>query len=106
MEALAPRAMRTTVGLVDVLECYWEHLARLWQIHFEVVFAAYVAVSEFEDLYRDLFGGGQLDAYRLLHGFPTRTFEVGCDLWRLSRLGHGLPPGTRAGAGRAGGRRA
>jgi pyruvate,water dikinase len=76
----------STVGLVDVLECFWEHLERLWEIHFEVVFAAYVAVSEFEDLYRDLFGGGQFDAYRLLHGFPTRTFEVGCDLWRLSRI--------------------
>jgi phosphohistidine swiveling domain-containing protein len=86
MEALEPRAVPSTVGLVDVLECYWEHLARLWQIHFEVVFPAYVAVSEFEDLYRDLFGGGQFDAYRLLHGFPTRTFEVGCDLWRLSRI--------------------
>jgi phosphohistidine swiveling domain-containing protein len=86
MEALNPSGVRSTVGLVDVLECCWEHLARLWEIHFEVVFPAYVAVSEFEDLYRDLFGGGRLDAYRLLHGFPTRTFEVGCDLWRLSRV--------------------
>lgn len=86
MEALEPRGVLSTVGLVDVLEGYWEHLHRLWEIHFEIVFPAYVAVSEFEDLYRDLFGGGQFDAYRLLHGFPTRTFEVGCDLWRLSRI--------------------
>jgi phosphohistidine swiveling domain-containing protein len=86
MEALDPRAALSTVGLVDILECYWEHMARLWEIHFDVVFPAYVAVSDFADLYRDLFGGGQFDAYRLLHGFPTRTFEVGCDLWRLSRV--------------------
>jgi phosphohistidine swiveling domain-containing protein len=86
MEALDPRAALSTVGLVDVLECYWEHLERLWEIHFEVVFPAYVAVSEFADLFGELFGGGQFDAYRLLHGFPTRTFEVGCDLWRLSRV--------------------
>jgi phosphohistidine swiveling domain-containing protein len=86
MEAIEPRAVPSTVGLVDVLESYWEHLGRLWEIHFEVVFPAYVAVSEFEDLYRDLFDGGPLDAYRLLHGLPTRTFEVGCDLWRLSRV--------------------
>jgi rifampicin phosphotransferase len=86
MEALEPRAVPSTVGLVDVLECYWEHLERLWEIHFEIVFTAYVAVSEFEDLYRDLFGGGQFDVYRMLQGFPTRTFEVGCDLWRLSRV--------------------
>jgi phosphohistidine swiveling domain-containing protein len=86
MEAADPAAVPSTVGLVDVLDSYWEHMARLWEIHFEIVFPAYVAVSEFADLYSDLFGGETLDAYRLLHGAPTRTFEVGCDLWRLSRV--------------------
>jgi rifampicin phosphotransferase len=86
MEAVDPRAVPSTVGLVDVLESYWERLERLWELHFEIVFPAYVAVSEFEDLHRELFGGEGLDAYRLLGGFPTRTFEVGCDLWRLSRI--------------------
>jgi rifampicin phosphotransferase len=86
MEALAPPSVPSTVGLVDVIECYWEHLERLWEIHFEIVLPAYVAVSEFEDLYQDLLGGDRLDPHRLLHGYPTRTFEVGCDLWRLSRV--------------------
>ena len=86
MEAADPRRAPSTVGLVDVLEDYWEHMERLWELHFEIVFPAYVAVSEFADLYRDLFGGEAFDAYRLLQGSPTRTFEVGCDLWRLSRL--------------------
>jgi phosphohistidine swiveling domain-containing protein len=86
MEAADPRAVPSTVGLVDVLEGYWEHMERLWELHFEIVFPAYVAVSEFADLYRDLFGGETFDAYRLLHGSPSRTFEVGCDLWRLSRI--------------------
>jgi phosphohistidine swiveling domain-containing protein len=86
MEAADPRAVPSTVGLVDVLEGHWERLGRLWELHFEIVFPAYVAVSEFEDLHRDLLGGDSLDAYRLLGGFPTRTFEVGCDLWRLSRI--------------------
>jgi phosphohistidine swiveling domain-containing protein len=86
MEGLEPRSTPSTVGLVDVIECYWEHLARLWEIHFEIVLPAYVAISEFEDLYHDLLGGDRFDPYRLLHGYPTRTFEVGCDLWRLSRV--------------------
>ena len=86
MEAADPRRAPSTVGLVDILEEYWEHMERLWELHFEIVFPAYVAVSEFADLYRDLFGGEAFDAYRLLQGTPTRTFEVGCDLWRLSRL--------------------
>ena len=86
MQAADPPGVPSTVGLVDVLEDYWEHMERLWERHFEIVFPAYVAVSEFEGLYRDLFGGDAFDAYRLLHGVPTRTFEVGCDLWRLSRV--------------------
>jgi pyruvate,water dikinase len=86
MEAVDPRTVPSIVGLVDVLESHWERLERLWELHFEIVFPAYVAVSEFEDLYRDLFEGDGLDAYRLLGGTLTRTFEVGCDLWRLSRI--------------------
>ena len=86
MERADPATVPSTVGLVDVLESYWEHMERLCELHFEIVFPAYVAVSEFEELYRDLFGGEPIDAYRLLHGTPTRTFEVGCDLWRLSRV--------------------
>ena len=77
MEAADPRGVPSTVGLVDVLEGYWEHMERLWELHFEVVFAAYVAVSDFADLHRDLFGGDDFDVYRLLQGTPTRTFEVG-----------------------------
>jgi phosphohistidine swiveling domain-containing protein len=69
-------------------------MERLWELHFEIVFPAYVAVSEFAELYRDLFDGGQFDAYRLLRGFPTRTFEVGCDLWRLSRIARRSPEVT------------
>jgi phosphohistidine swiveling domain-containing protein len=86
MQAADPHGVPSIVGLVDVLESYWEHMERLWELHFEIVFPAYVAVSEFEALYQELFGGGAFDAYRLLHGTPTRTFEVGCDLWRLSRV--------------------
>jgi phosphohistidine swiveling domain-containing protein len=91
MEAADPRAVPSTVGLVDVLEGHWEHMERLWELHFEIVFAAYVAVSDFADLHRDLFGADDFDAYRLLHGTPTRTFEVGCDLWRLSRVARRSP---------------
>ena len=85
MEASDPRAM-SEAGLLAMLDDYDARLRRLWEIHFEIVLPAYLAVSEFDELYRDLFGGEAFDAYRLLHGFPTKTFEVGRDLWRLSRL--------------------
>jgi rifampicin phosphotransferase len=95
MEAVDPRAVPSTVGLVDVLESHWEHMERLWELHFEIVFPAYVAVSEFEDLYRELFESDGLDAYRLLGGLPTRTFDVGRDLWRLSRVAVRSPAVTQ-----------
>ena len=95
MEAADPRRVPSTVGLVDILEGYWEHMERLRELHFEIVFAAYVAVSDFADLHRDLFGGDEFDAYRLLQGTPTRTFEVGCDLWSLSRRARALARGRR-----------
>jgi rifampicin phosphotransferase len=85
MEATDPRAA-SEAELVAMLDDYDARLGRLWEIHFEIVLPAYIAVSEFDDLYRDLFDAEGFDAYRLLHGFPTKTFEVGCDLWRLSRL--------------------
>ena len=85
MEASDPRAV-SEAGLLAMLDDYDAQLRRLWEIHFEIVLPAYVAVSEFDELYRDLFQGEGFDAYRLLHGFPTKTFEVGRDLWRLSRL--------------------
>ena len=91
MEAADPRRAPSSVALVDVLEEYWERSARLWEIHFEIVLPAYVAMSEFADMYGELFGGDQFDAYRLLQGFPSKTLEVGIDLFRLSRVALATP---------------
>ena len=85
MEAVDPRAAATP-ALAAMLDDYQARLRRLWEIHFEIVMPAYIAVSEFDDLYRDLFEGEGFDSYRLLHGFQSKTFEVGRDLWRLSRI--------------------
>ena len=60
-------------------------MRRVWELHFEIVFPSYLAVSEFEELYRELFDAGPFDAYRLLQGFESKTTEIGADLFRLSR---------------------
>jgi pyruvate,water dikinase len=72
--------------LAAALDATLARATRLWELHFEIVFPAYLAVSEFDELFRDLFGGEAFDAYRLLEGIETKTFEVGRDLWRLSRV--------------------
>ncbi len=65
----------------------WDRLERVWELHFETVLPAYIAVSEFDELYRGLFAAaGPLDSYRLLEGLPNMTVEVGQALWRLSRV--------------------
>ena len=64
----------------------WQRLRRVWELHFEIVLPAYLAVSEFDELYRGLFPeAGALDSYRLLEGLPNLTVEVGQAAWRLSR---------------------
>ena len=66
-------------------------LRRLWELHMELVLPAYLAVSEFDELHRDLTGGAGFDAYRLLQGLDNKTVEVGRDLWRLSRVAQRSP---------------
>jgi len=64
----------------------WERQRRLWELHFRIVLPAYLAMSEFDELYRDLFGEGEaLDSYALLEGVHNMTVETGQALWRLSR---------------------
>ena len=82
----------TRAALVAHLDETWTRLKRLWELHFVVVLPAYLAMSEFDELYRGLFAhAGPLDAYRLLEGFPNMTVEVGQQLWQLSRVANAQP---------------
>ncbi|MBW3652887.1 MAG: hypothetical protein KY433_04685 [Actinobacteria bacterium] len=68
------------------VDATWARLLRIWELHFEIVLPAYLAISEFDELYRGLFpDAGPLDSYRLLEGLPNMTVEVGQALWTLSR---------------------
>ena len=73
-------------ALVVHLDDTWQRLGRMWEIHFETVLPVYLAISEFDELYRGLFPeSGPLDSYKLLEGLPNMTVEVGQALWQLSR---------------------
>src|SRR5262245_21589838 len=59
---------------------------RLWEIHDLCMVPTFLAISMFDDLYRDLFGSEQaLEGYRLLQGFHYKTLETDRALWLLSR---------------------
>ena len=72
--------------LLGHLEETLERLVRLWDLHFRIVLSSYIAMSQLDDLYRDLFdGGGAFGSYRLLQGFDNKTLEADRALWDLSR---------------------
>src|SRR5262245_17552678 len=65
---------------------------RVWAIHFLQTFPTYIAMSEFDELYRDLFGAdGAFDAYRLLQGFDNKTVEIGRARRELGRRALAAP---------------
>lgn len=76
----------TRAALAAHLAETWVRLRRVWELHFVTVLPAYIAISEFDEMYRGLFpDAAALDSYRLLEGLPNMTVEVGQELWRLSR---------------------
>lgn len=72
--------------LLSYLDETEERAKRLGEVHFLVALPMLLAMSRFDDLYRDLFGAGNaLEAYKLLQGFDNKSLEVGRELWKLSR---------------------
>jgi pyruvate,water dikinase len=72
--------------LLRHLEDTLDRVFRLWELHFRIVLPSYMAMSQFDDLYRDLFGGdGAFGSYRVLQGFDNKTLEADRALWDLSR---------------------
>ncbi len=61
-------------------------------LHMLAGFPAIFAMSQFEELYCDLFEGATpLDALRLLQGFDNKTLEGDRVLWQLSRAALTMP---------------
>ncbi|MGB1015402.1 MAG: PEP-utilizing enzyme, partial [Nannocystaceae bacterium] len=67
-------------------------IKRLWEIHFVLLTPMTVAMSDFEDAFRDLFPeSDNLDAYELLAGLPNKTIETNLGLWQLSKRAAEVP---------------
>jgi phosphohistidine swiveling domain-containing protein len=82
----------TLSELLAHLEQTIARTGRLWEIHDLAVGPALMAISLFDDLYRDLFGAEHaLEAYRLLQGLGNKTLETDRALWRLSRQARRAP---------------
>jgi phosphohistidine swiveling domain-containing protein len=94
LDVMASRdvAMLTDADLHSVLQDTIDRGRRLAEIHMQIVFPAYLAVSEFEELYNELFSPeDKFEAHRLLQGLPNKTVEFGHELWKLSRSARWSP---------------
>ena len=68
-----------------------KRVERMGALH-GVVFPMLFAMSQFEELYCELFeGASTLDALRLTQGFDNKTMEGDRALWRLSRAARSIP---------------
>lgn len=81
-----PLETAATPDLVAHLEDTERCLLRNFEIHFELFIPMMLAISQFADLYQDVFEEpNPLAAYELLSGLESKTTESGNLLWELSR---------------------
>jgi rifampicin phosphotransferase len=67
-------------------------LERMWELHFRLANPMMLAVSDFDEAYRDLFPDARpFDPYELLAGFPNKTIEANIRLWELGRAAARTP---------------
>ncbi|HEX8205965.1 MAG TPA: ThiF family adenylyltransferase [Solirubrobacteraceae bacterium] len=82
----------STEELLEHFDETWRRGLRAWEIHFLTIVPAYIALSEYEELYRQLFPDAQtLEPWKALGGQANKTTEVAEGTWRLSRIVAGSP---------------
>src|SRR5574341_17113 len=64
---------------------------RCGQLHTMATFPWWVGMEHLIETYRELTGGDDLGAVRLVQGYGNKSVEAGVALWRLSRLAASIP---------------
>lgn len=81
----APLACLDGTALADRFADATARFVRIWELHFLVVLPAYTVLSEFDELYRELFEEAtSLDSLQLLIGQPNLTTILAEELWALA----------------------
>ena len=69
-----------------------KRVERMGALHMLAVLPGFFAMSQFEELYAELFeGASTLDALDLLQGFDNKTIEADRALWQLGRTARAVP---------------
>lgn len=72
-----------------------EQRKRIWDIHMQTVMPIMGATSRFAEMFSQLLGDPEAEAYLLLQGFENKSVESGKKLWELSRRALAKPDVAR-----------
>ena len=76
----------TVPELLAQLEATLSGFRRVWDIHFQLVWPGFLAMSLFDELCRDLFGAEETyAAFTLLQGLDNKVLEADRALWQVAQ---------------------
>jgi phosphohistidine swiveling domain-containing protein len=79
-------------GLLAHLDESLNRLQRVWDIHFQIIVPTFLALNQFDELYRHLLGEAEpLAAFKLAQGFDHAFLQADRALWELSRQARTMP---------------
>jgi pyruvate,water dikinase len=79
-------------GLLAHLDESLIRLQRVWDIHFQIIVPTFLALNQFDELYRRLFGETEaLAAFKLVQGFDHAFLQADRVLGELSRQARAMP---------------
>lgn len=80
-------------GLLTQLDFAVQGQKRVTEFHIEIAVTLTMAISQFDELYQELFpGADKFAAFQLLQGVMNKSLEADHALWRLSRRALALSP--------------
>jgi hypothetical protein len=86
----------TVPEVLAQLEATLSGFRRVWDLHFQLVWPGFLAMSLFEDLCRDLFGAAETyAAFTLLQGLDNKVLEADRALWQLAQEAGAAGPSQR-----------
>ena len=78
-------------ALADEVERLPELRRHTGRQHTQVTTPAYIAMTLLTQTYKELVGGTELDALRLVQGYGSKSIEAGEALWKVSELAKTIP---------------
>lgn len=77
--------------LIGELDKLREVRVRQGELHTQAMFPWMMCMNHLADVHRELTGGDDVSAMRLVQGYGNKSVEAGKELWKLSKLAASIP---------------